>query len=212
MGSVFESSTKRWRRASCSNRSSPRMGSRSRALFHAAQNCSNVCVDCRRRARCTCHSRGSIRPSCHSRHRGSVSIAVQTCSGERLAPPPSVVRARFRLTLTITRPRSDGLQIEGAVPRCAELLKCVCGLQAASEMHLPFTRLDPPFLPLTPPRIGFDRGPDLLGREVGAAPERGQSAFQVDAHDYPPDVKNDCLDSPPGLWRLRACAGELGHG
>src|SRR2546425_6946765 len=74
----------------------------------------------------------------------------------------------------------DGLQIEGAVPRCAELLKCVCGLQAASEMHVPFTRLDPPFLPLTPPRIGFDRGPDLLGREVGAAPERGQSAFQVE--------------------------------
>ena len=106
----------------------------------------------------------------------------------------------------------DGLQIEGAVPRCAELLKCVRGLQAASEMLVPFARLDPPFLPLTPPRIGFDRGPDSLGREVGAAPERGQSAFQVDAHDYPPDVKNDCLDSPPGLWRLRACAGELGHG
>ena len=106
MGSVFESSTRRWRRASCWNRSSPRMGSRSRALFHAAQNCSNVCVDFRRRARCLCHSRGSIRPSCHSRHRGSVSIVVQTRSGERLAPPPSVVRARFRLTLTITRPMS----------------------------------------------------------------------------------------------------------
>ncbi len=106
----------------------------------------------------------------------------------------------------------DGLQIERAVPRRAELLKCGCGPQVASEMLVPFARLDPPFLPLTPPWIGFDRGPDSLGREVGAGPKHGQSAFQVDTHDYAPDVKNDCFNSLLGLRSLRACAGELGHG
>src|SRR5712691_8610514 len=106
----------------------------------------------------------------------------------------------------------DGIRIERAVPCRAELLKCGCGPQVASEMLVPFARLDPPFLPLTPPWIGFDRGPDSLGREVGAGPKHGQSAFQVDAHDYAPDVKNDCFNSLLGLRSLRACAGELGHG
>ncbi len=106
----------------------------------------------------------------------------------------------------------DGFRIERAVPRCAELLKRVREPQATREMRVPFAWRDPPLLPLAPPWIGFDRGPDPFGREVGAGAEHGQSAFQVDAHDYAPDVKDDCFNGPTGLRSLRACEGEFSHG
>src|SRR2546422_3983390 len=110
----------------------------------------------------------------------------------------------------------DGLQIEGAVPRCAELLKCVCGLQAASEMHVPFTRLDPPFLPLTPRGSVSIAVQTCSGERLAPPPSVVRARFRLTLTITRPMSKMIALTALPdsgacGLVRESSATASLGR-
>src|ERR1700675_611538 len=106
MGSVLESTARQQRFDSLSRNAPSKSGVGSKTRFQISLNCSNVRFTPSRRQICSCQSRGDMRPSCQSRHRGSCSMAAQVSGGGSELFPASPPIAPGMWSRTSTRPMS----------------------------------------------------------------------------------------------------------